>query len=173
MKTRSNRYRCKSEGERLDAVKRKFVFKSIQMLISISMSTLIFAVLKEYYLSPDILIRLLQVFIISFASVMTSNFVALGITVSLYHVNDIRSFLSRERSYTKFFLISVLYAFSSSIAFTFGIFWVIYYAFGDGSTLTLILMYAAGYFVIEFFSYGVVTAAHNATNAWKTVQVIR
>jgi len=122
-----------------------------------------FAILKQNYISNEVWIQLLQVFLLVFISVFSSNFLALGIVVGIYKINNVRAFLTRDGSYVKFFSVSLLYSFFTAVAFTYGIFWLIYYALGDSTFVSLLIIYAVGYIIIHFASYGLVTWAYQLT----------
>jgi len=167
LKTRSNRFREKFEGELLESGKKKSLFKGIQFALSVLLNTVLFYILKENFISDDIVIRVFQIFGIVLVSVLASNFIALAIVMSVFNISSVRQFLTMEGSYTKFFAVTIIYSFVTSILFSFGVFTILYAAYGDGTTVTILLAYAMFYFIIEFFSYGLVSWAFVLTQNLK------
>jgi hypothetical protein len=134
----------------------KITFKIVQMPIAIVLNFVAFYFVKGYFLSELMWMRILQVFIVVFASVMVSNIVGLIVIIVKYSNVSAIKILSRDRSYTKFFLMAITYSFMTSLTFSLGIFWLIYYHFGN-DLLTLMVMYIVMYVIIELFSYGLIT----------------
>jgi len=139
--------------------KKKSLFKGIQFALSILINTFLFYELKQNFLEDDILLRILQIFGIVMVSVFASNMVALLLIRCIFKIASAKQFLTTENSYGKFFSITIIYSLVSSIFFSFGVFSILYSAFGDGTLVTLLLWYALFYFIIEFFSYGLVAWA--------------
>ena len=96
MKTTSNRKACryKEQGEGTGGAKEKMVFKLIQVGLASLMNTTLFAILSEFYLSNEIMTRLLQVFVIVFVSVITSNMLALLVVKSMFSIQSMKAFIS-------------------------------------------------------------------------------
>lgn len=167
MKTRSNRFRVKEEGELVENARSKALFKGMQIGISVFLNTLLFYIVKMAFLSDEIYVRIFQVFGIVIVSVLASNAISVAIVMYVFKVRDIKQFLAREGSIAKFFITALIYSFVTAICFSFGVFTLLYSAYGDGTMVTLLAFYAIFYFVAEFFSYGIVTWAMNLSNSLK------
>lgn len=163
MKTTSNRARYKCEGEGFETKQKKAAFKGMQILVSSTLNLLMFYILKMYFISDNYFYRLFQVFIIVIIAIIVSNMTSLLIITRIYKGIDTRALLSRDNSYVKFFITNIVYSFVAAVCFSFGVFQIVYNAYGDDTIVTLLVFYLIGYLIIEFFAYGIVTWAYNLT----------